>query len=295
MLNIVGHKRTYLAISAVLVAASVASIAIFGFKQGIDFAGGALWQFKAGEKISPAETERIFREDLDVTDLHLNYDYENSVFFARLPEINETGHQKFLSTLKERLPQFEELGFQSIGPSVGAELRRNAIWAIVFVLLGISFYIAFAFRKASRPISSWKYGFVTLLTLFHDVAIPAGMLAVLGYFGKVEIDTNFIVAILVVVGFSVHDTIVVFDRIRENLLLDKGKNSFEAIVNASINQTLARSFNTSFTLILVLIALLFFGPGVLWYFILTLLVGVSVGVYSSIFIASPGLLLQGHK
>lgn len=290
-LNIVGHKKIYLTISALFVGASIVFIFLFGFKEGVDFAGGALWQFKIGDRAASGEIETIFKEELGVSELRLNYDQENNAFFVRLPETAEPDHQKYLSVLKERLPSFEEQSFQSIGPSVGAELRNNAIWAMILVLLGISLYIAFAFRKASRPVSSWKYGFVTLLTLFHDVAIPAGMLALLGHFGRVEIDTNFIVALLVVVGFSVHDTIVVFDRIRENLLLDKGKSPFEAIVNSSVNQTLARSFNTSFTLILVLVALLFFGPEVLWYFILTLLVGVSVGVYSSVFIASPGLLL----
>ena len=184
------------------------------------------------------------------------------------------------------------MSFQSISPSVGANLRNNSIIAIILVLVGISLYIAFAFRKASRPISSWKYGWITLLTLFHDVAIPAGMLAILGHFANVQIDSDFIVALLVVMGFSVHDTIVVFDRIRENLLNHRGKMPFATIVNDSVNQTLARSINTSLTLILVLLALYFVGPADLQYFVLTLLVGVTTGIYSSIFIASPALVVR---
>jgi preprotein translocase subunit SecF len=136
---------------------------------------------------------------------------------------------------------------------------------------------------------------MTLITLFHDVIIPAGLLAALGHFERIEIDSNFVVALLVVMGFSVHDTIVVFDRIRENLLLSRGKIGFESTINDSVNQTLARSVNTSLTLVFVLLSLFFTGPENLKYFVLTLLVGVITGIYSSIFIASPGLLLIGGR
>jgi len=174
-------------------------------------------------------------------------------------------------------------------------LRKNAITAIIFVILGISLYVAFAFRKVYQPVSSWVYGLITLLTLFHDVVIPAGLLALLGHYARIEIDSNFVVALLVVMGFSVHDTIVVFDRIRENLLLDRGKSVFAELVNRSINQTMARSINTSLTLIFVLLAIYFVGPASLHYFVLTLLVGVTTGIYSSIFVASPLLILWHNR
>jgi preprotein translocase subunit SecF len=164
------------------------------------------------------------------------------------------------------------------------------------VILGISLYIAFAFRKVSHPVQSWKYGLITLATLVHDTVIPAGLFAVLGRFAGVEIDINFLVALLLVMGFSVHDTIVVFDRIRENLRIGIGKqSSFEELVNTSVNQTMARSINTSLTLVLVLLALYFFGSAVLSYFILAILVGVIFGTYSSIFVASPLLTLWKRK
>ncbi len=153
-------------------------------------------------------------------------------------------------------------------------------------------YIAFAFRKVSYPIKSWKYGIIALITLFHDVIIPAGLLAVLGWRLGIEVDTHFVVALLVVMGFSIHDTIVVFDRIRENLLLQKTHLDLPIIINNSINQAFVRSINTSLTLILVLLALFFFGPVTLKYFVLTVLVGTTVGTYSSIFVASPLLLLR---
>lgn len=296
MLNIIGHKYIYLTISGLLVGLSVAAMVIFGFHAGIDFKGGTLWQIKlAQNQMTVAELESVIKDELKIADARVSYENNNDSFLVRMPALSEADHQKFSYVFKNKYPSFTELGYQSIGPSVGAELRKNATIGIVLVLLGISLYIAFAFRKVYRPVSSWKYGLITLITLFHDVAIPAGLLAVLGKFLRIEIDTNFIVALLVVVGFSVHDTIVVFDRIRENLMLDRGRTNFGQLINQSVNQTLARSVNTSFTLILVLIALYFTGPVSIKYFILTLLVGVTTGIYSSIFVASPLLEISNRN
>ena len=296
MINIVGRRKIYFILSGVLVGAAIIAMLAFGFKEGIDFAGGTLWQFSAGQTNPAASSlEDTFKNDFKIPDVRVNYDLTNGTFLARLGVVSEPDHQKFLSILKSKYPSFTELSFQSIGPSVGAELRHNAFLAIALVIIGISLYIAFAFRKVSRPISSWKYGVITLVTLFHDVVIPAGLFAAMGYFAHIEIDSNFIVALLVVMGFSVHDTIVVFDRIRENLILNRGKDDFATTINSSVNQTLARSVNTSLTLILVLIALYFVGPVNLRYFVLTLLVGVTTGIYSSIFIASPALLVVSGK
>jgi preprotein translocase subunit SecF len=213
-----------------------------------------------------------------------------------LKAISETERRQKLQELAKKFGSIEELNFQSIGAVVGEELREKAIWAFILVLVTVSLYVAFAFRKVSKPVSSWKYGVITLATLFHDALIPAGLYAVLGYFFNAELDTNFIVAILVVMGFSVHDTIVVFDRIRENLKTARlVKLDFNELVNASVNQTMGRSLNPSLTLILTLIALLFIGPVALQYFVLTILVGVMVGTYSSIFVASPLLTLRQGK
>lgn len=295
MLNVdvIGKRKIYLSISGILVGAAILAIAIFGFKQGIDFTGGTLWQFKA-PNVAIEEVSKAFSEDLKVSDARLTFDQSSGIFFARLKDMSEADHQNYIKIFSEKYSGFEEMTFSSIGPSVGADLREKSVLALILVLLGISLYIAFAFRKVYQPISSFKYGVTTLVSLLHDVAIPAGLLAVLGYFGAVEIDVNFIVALLVVMGFSVHDTIVVFDRIRENLLLYRTKKEFGEIINDSVNQTIARSINTSLTLILVLLALLFLGPANLHYFVLTLLVGVTVGIYSSIFVASP-LLYVWHK
>jgi preprotein translocase subunit SecF len=291
MLNIIGKRKIYLSASGLLVAVAVLAVVFFGFRQAIDFTGGALWQFKLTPTATLEQAQATFQNDFKIQDAQVSYDPASKVFLVRLQNIGEAEHQSFSSELKTKYGNFEEQSFQSIGPSVGADLKQKSVLAIILVLVGISLYIAFAFRKVYQPVSSWKYGFVTLFTLFHDVAIPAGLLAILGHFGAIEIDTNFIVALLVVMGFSVHDTIVVFDRIRENLLLSRMRKDFGEIVNESVNQTLARSINTSFTLILVLLALLLLGPANLHYFILTLLVGVTTGIYSSIFVASPLLYI----
>jgi preprotein translocase subunit SecF len=296
MLNIVGHRKIWFTISGILVGVSLVAIVVFGFKQSAEFKGGTLWQFSLpGATASLGDVQQFFSSNLHIANADISVDNGSNAFMARFDAIDEATHQADIASLKIQWPSFSESSFQSVGPTVGAALRKNVIIAIILVLIGISLYIAFAFRKASRPVSSWKYGWITLLTLIHDVSIPAGMLVFLGRFHGVEIDTNAVVALLVVMGFSVHDTIVVFDRVRENLLLRRGKEKFDSIVNDSVNQTIARSVNTSLTLILVLLALYFVGPADLRYFILTLLVGVVTGIYSSIFIASPLLVSVSAK
>ncbi len=289
-MNIIGHKKIFLTFSGILVLASILAIAIFGFRTGIDFKGGTLWQIKFNQTVTESEIQNVFISDLKVKDATI-YPSDNGSYLIRLGNISEKDHQNFKNILSQKFNGLDELQYQSIGPTIGDELRHNAYWAIILVLLGISLYVAYAFRKVSYPIKSWKYGIITLGTLFHDVIVPAGLLAVLGWKLGIEVDSNFVVALLVVMGFSVHDTIVVFDRIRENLLNQKGKSEFSEIVNTSVNQTLARSINTSLALILVLLAMFFFGPTTLKYFILTILVGTTVGTYSSIFVASPLLTI----
>ena len=281
--------------------ASIIAIAVFGFQPGIDFAGGTLWQIAITRtdadltRTNAEEIKKFFETDLGVKNIIVFPAENNDSFLIRFGHISEQEHQNYLSALKNKFGDIEELRFEGIGPTIGKELKSKAVWAIVMVMLGISLYIAFAFRKVSYPIKSWKYGVITLITLFHDVIIPAGLLAVLGRRFGVEVDTNFVVALLVVMGFSVHDTIVVFDRIRENLLLQENRLDLPVIINNSVNQTFIRSINTSLTLILVLLALFFFGPVTLKYFILTILVGTTVGTYSSIFVASPLLLYRSPR
>lgn len=293
-INIIKHKWIFLGISIILVAASLFAIGTLGFKTGIDFTGGSLWQIKIPD-VSKEEITTFFEEELSLPISNLSYDSKNDVYSLTFREIEDKERQEFISRIKEDLsPSAEEKDFWSITPSVSEEIKSRSISAIIFVLVGISLYIAFAFRKVSEPISSWKYGFVTLITLLHDVAIPAGMFAILSYYLGITLDTNFVVALLVVMGFSVHDTIVVFDRVRENLVKLKSMD-FDSIINHSVSETIRRSINTSVTLILVLISLYYIGPADLKYFILTMLVGTIVGTYSSIFVASPLLSIVRKK
>jgi len=291
MINVIGHKKIFLYASGILVLLSITGIVFFGFRPGIDFVGGTLWELKFEKQITRGELAEFFQSKLGLTEAII-IEESNAAFLIRSKEMSEADREQYWNQINAQLGAAEELRFETIGAAVGRELRGKAITAFILVLLGISLYIAFAFRKVSRPVSSWKYGIITLITLFHDALIPTGLIALLGYLLNVEVDTNFIVAILVVMGFSVHDTIVVFDRIRENLrVIGLLKTDFDALVNTSVNQTMARSINTSLTLILVLIAVYFLGAPTLKYFVLTIAVGTIVGTYSSIFVASPLLTI----
>lgn len=297
-MNIIRFRGIFISVSAVLVVASIACLLIFGFRPSIDFTGGTLWQLRVSDQTQPVNEQSI-RTVLATTggvESPVVYkELTSDSFLIKTQPLSEADHQRLSGVLKNSFSSVEEMQFQSIGPTVGDQLRSRAIWACIFVLLGISLYITFSFRKVSRPVASWKYGIATLIALFHDAIIPMGILAVLGKTHGIEIDTNFVVAILVIVGFSVHDTIVVFDRIRENLLVHRAtKQSFDYTVNESICQTMARSINTSLTLVLMLVALIIFGPANLRIFTGVLLVGTIFGTYSSIFLASP-LLTLWHK
>lgn len=291
MLNIIGRKSIFLSFSGMLVLASVVAIGVFGLRPGIDFTGGTQWQIQFDDATLGVQDVQELFAGFGAQNALVQRETTNGSFIIKLPPLSEEVRQEYAQKIEEQVGPFESLRFESIGPSIGARLRSRAIRAAIFVLLAISLYIAFSFRKVSYPVKSWKYGIVTLVTLFHDVIIPTGVLAVLGYTSGVEIDTNFIVALLVVIGFSVHDTIVVFDRIRENVLLGGRGKAFEDTVNESVNQTIARSINTSFTLILVLLAMFFVGAASLKLFVLIMLVGTVLGTYSSIFVASPLLTL----
>jgi preprotein translocase subunit SecF len=286
-MDVIKYKYLFIGFSGALVLAALVSMGMFGFKQGIDFVGGTFWQVRfASSEVSGVELAQ-FLSDQGLENALVREGSVKGDFSIRAKELSEATHQEALRAMQEKFGEVEELSFASIGPAIGKELRNRSLLAFVLVLLGISLYIAFAFRKVSYPVSSWKYGFVTLVTLFHDALIPTGLFAYLGHAQGAEVDTNFIVAILVIMGFSVHDTIVVFDRIRERLQLAKKQNALGDIINESIKQTFARSVNTSLTLVIVLVALYFFGAPSLKTFTLMILIGTVIGTYSSIFVASP--------
>ncbi len=306
-MNVIKHKWLFLGFSAVLVVASIYGYFGFGLKPAIDFTGGTLWQIQftpvAVSSTTPATLAKPTQESISavlvakgITDAVVTPQDDGATFIVKTKEMTEPTHQAMVTEFRAKFGKFDELSFESIGASIGRELADKALWAFGINLIAIALYVAYAFRKVSQPVSSWKYALITLLTLFHDAIIPVGLFAFLGHFMGIEVDTNFIVAVLVVIGFSVHDTIVVFDRIRENLRTGKANEDFGGLVNRSINETFARSLNTSMTLFIVLAVLFLLGAATLKWFVLAMLVGTIAGTYSSIFVASPLLVVwQGKR
>ncbi len=289
------RKITYI-ISGIFVGVSFLALLIWGFKPGIDFTGGSLLEIEYKEIPPDIQILQKAIEPIGLGNVSIQPVGEKGLIL-RSRNITQEEHQQLLVVLEENGAAFEEKRFDSIGPVIGQELQKKSWVAVGLVAVMIIIYIAWAFRKVSKShignVSSWKYGVAAVLALIHDVSIPSGLFAVLGHFKGIEIDLLFITALLTILGFSVHDTIVVFDRIRENLKR-QAVQSFEETVEASIRQTITRSINTSFTVMLVLAALLIFGPVSTKYFSLTLLVGIFFGTYSSIFLASP-ILVSWNK
>ncbi len=287
---IIRNRKIFIAISAVLFVASLIVISVFGLKFGIDFKGGAQSEIGyTGIRPDISEIQTSIAK-LSFGEVVIQPVGETE-YAIKLRDLTETEHQSLLAAASvDGKYKSEEKSYTSIGPSIGNELKQKAIWAIVLVMLAIILFITYAFRKVSRPVASWKYGLIAIVTLFHDIAIPTGAFAIISHYSGIEIDTLFIVALLTVLGLSVSDTIVVFDRIRENIK-NHTSNDFAETVGRSLSQTFTRSINTSLTVILVLMSLYFFGPESTKTFSLVLSVGLFFGTYSSIFLASPLLVL----
>ncbi|MBI4359108.1 MAG: protein translocase subunit SecF [Candidatus Nealsonbacteria bacterium] len=283
MFNFVKYRRFYYLFSGLLILASLFSVFRFGLKMGIEFTGGSLMELQFENRPANQEIQEKLAK-LNLGEIVVQPTGERGVFL-RFKEIDEAAHQEVLRELNN--PQ--EMSFETIGPTIGQELERKTLWAVFLALIAITVYIALAFRRVSGQVNSFQYGLASLIALFHDVLIPIGAFALLGHFYNLEITIAFVAALLTVLGFSVHDTIVVFDRVRENLL-KKSSLSFEEVVNLSLNQTLGRSINTVLTVLFTLLAIYFFGGETLRPFALSLIIGVTSGAYSSIFIASPLLV-----
>ena len=287
---IIKNKKIFISISIVLVLLSIVSLFVFGLRIGIDFKGGALTEvvYKMNRPIQ-SDLDAAFKT-LELGSVLIQPTGELGYIIKSL-DLDEIQHSLLLKTLsQDGKSPLEEKNFNSIGPSVGRELTRKAIIAIVLVSLAIILFIAFAFRKVSRPVSSWKYGLIAVVSLLHDVIIPIGLFTILSRFYGAEVDTLFVVAALTILGLSVSDTIVIFDRIRENLR-NKTGDTFGDTVGKSLDQSYMRSIFTSLTVIIVLLSLFFFGPESTKYFALMLTAGMFFGTYSSIFLASPLLVL----
>ena len=327
---IVKHRKIFYTLSAFLFAFSLYAIFVMGLNFGIDFKGGSIIEIQYEKNNQATSTNSTNSnilspkaQELQKTQLQpagstttaattiapITGFPDLTTVNAKLSELNigetvvrQSGDMGYIIRTKalsenERKAVEGALGgnikqFDTVGPVLGQELQGKAVWSLIYIVLAIVFFITFAFRKVSKPVSSWKYGIVAVIALAHDVIIPTGIFAFIGRNGGYEIDALFVTAILVILGFSVHDTIVVFDRTRENLRIngDSGKKPFEQIVGESVSQTLSRSINTSLTTVLALIALFVLGPEATRNFALALIIGIITGTYSSIFIGSPLLV-----
>ncbi|MBD3245256.1 MAG: protein translocase subunit SecF [Candidatus Moranbacteria bacterium] len=318
MMQIISRKKIWFTISIILVCLSVASLLVWGLNLGIDFKGGSLIRLKFNqislnkEQIKEAIYDPQKQEDKElmeekITSLSIQPISENQKII-KLNSIDEVTHQKVLELIRKKAAELnnnqgqggelvEEIKFDSIGPSIGKELREKSKNAVIFVLIAIILYVAWAFKKVSSDLSkyeSFRYGIVAIIALIHDILITLGLFSVLGNFKGVEIDIFFIAALLTILGYSVNDTIIVFDRIRENVLKE-GSQDFPNLVNKSVNEILVRSINTSVTTLLVLFCILILGGYSTFYFVLALIIGIISGTYSSIFLASPLLVFWKQK
>lgn len=290
---IIKYRKIFYAISGVLIALSVGALFVWGLNLGIDFKGGAIVEvsYLEGRPEIGAVKESLDRLSLGAYSLQ---PAGSDGFILRSRAINDAERPLIQESFSlKNSKKVEVKRFNSVGPVLGKEAATKSLISLFIVIFCIVIFITFAFRKVSEPVSSWKYGFIAIVALLHDVIVPTGVFAALGHYYGYEIDTLFVTALLVVLGFSVHDTIVVFDRVRENLSLAKGhreKKPFDKIVGDSVSQTFMRSINTSLTTVLALVALYIFGAESTRHFSLALIVGITVGTYSSIFLGSPLLV-----
>ncbi|MBI4090329.1 MAG: protein translocase subunit SecF [Candidatus Kerfeldbacteria bacterium] len=283
------QKRNYLfALSFVLLVPGVIATVVWGLRLGIDFTGGSVMSIRLPNATAAAVAEELKTVVAGETTVQAS---DHGMFVIRLPFLTSDQHQAVLDRFSQLDAQAEQQSFETVGPTIGRELKQRAVVAVVLVLLAIIIYITWAFRRVSTgPVPSWVYGLSALFALVHDVFMVIGAFALLGHFFGIEVNALFVTALLTVLGFSVHDTIVVFDRVRERLRTS-GAQAFTDVVNESLNQTLVRSINTSLTTVLVLVALFLFGGASIKFFVLALIIGIISGTYSSIFVATPLLVV----
>jgi preprotein translocase subunit SecF len=288
MIDVVGKKKWYFIFSALLLTCGMVALAIWGLNLGVDFTGGTLLELSFKKEIDKNKLEAVIeKQKINVASIAPT---ESKTYLIRTKPLSDAQRVTVLSATKKEFGATKQVSLETIGPTIGAELLRKAGVALAIAAVAIVLYIAWAFRSVPKPASSWRFGISAIIALLHDSAIVVGVFAILGHFLAVEINAFFVTALLTIIGFSVHDTIVVFDRVRENLRNNVGEN-FAATINHSIMQTLARSLNTSVTVVFVLLAVLLFGGASLRWFTVALMVGIISGTYSSIFTASPLLVV----
>ncbi|HET7010897.1 MAG TPA: protein translocase subunit SecF [Anaerolineales bacterium] len=291
MFNIVARRYWFFAISALVIIPGLVGLALWGLPLAIDFTGGSLLEvrFESGSPPQPAEMVALL-EELGVDDPVVQSAGTSDIIIRARP-MDDALEASVLAEIEDRFGSITELRNELVGPSVGAEVAQRAAGAVALAVVGILGYITYAFRGVTH---AFRYGVAAILAMLHDVAVVISIESLLGHFLGWEVDSLFLTALLTVIGFSVHDTIVVFDRIRENQRIHR-RLPYEKLVNHSIVQTLARSVNTQLTVMLTLLALLLFGGVTTQHFVTVLLIGVFSGTYSSIFNAAPILVVWENR
>jgi preprotein translocase subunit SecF len=290
MFSVTRFTKIWLSISSLFAIASIIALAVFGLNLSIEFTGGTFLEVEGLE----ASVQDI-RSNLSDAGYAAEVQLSEDRHIIRTDVVSLDEYEALTGELQSSFGEFEVLRYESIGPVIGQELIRKSAIAIALVLLLVVLYVAYVFRKTSSTIASWKYGLLTIVAALHDVLIPLGIFAVLGVTMGIEVSTAFIAAVLTILGYSINDTIVIFDRIRENILRDKGRTELSNLVDMSVRESIARSINTSITTFVVLAAIFFFGGSTTQSFVLALMLGILSGAYSSIFLASPLLVLISKR
>lgn len=296
MINLMRFKYLFFAISLLAILPGLISLLLFGLRPSIDFTGGTLLELQGSSLKSQndvSKVKEIFAKDkVEVATVQST---GIGTYLFRTKSIEPKQKDKLLKDINLKFPGTKDIRFETVGPVIGKELTIKALQSVGVASLAIVLYIAYAFREIPKPYSSWKFGLTAVVALLHDALLVVGVFSILGHFWHVEVDSLFVTALLTVIGFSVHDTIVVFDRIRENLRKFGAKQSFEMVVNESILETLGRSLTTSLTVLFTLLALILFGGESIRWFVVALFIGVFSGTYSSIFNAAPLLVIWESK
>jgi preprotein translocase subunit SecF len=292
MINVMKYKKIYLIFSGLVLLPGIFSLLFFGLNLAVDFTGGSVFEYKINSNQPRDEVVSKLSEIYESEEVHVIEVYtEGKTVELRTEPVDSAKNDTILTQVSQNLAGIEQESFQTIGPSVGRETTVDAFKALGFASIAIMLYIAYAFRNVPKPYSSIRFGASAIVAMLHDAFLLLGVFSILGKFYNVEVDALFITAVLTVIGFSIHDSIVVFDRIRENLRKLPPSWSFERIVNFSIVETLNRSFATSLTVLVTLLSLYILGGQTIKHFVLALLIGILSGTYSSIFTASPILVI----
>lgn len=286
-MNITALRRIWFSISAGMLLLSIGVIGVFGLNLGLDFTGGARWDLQFENEVSLSGLNNFFKDRVELTQEVTIQPSTDNTYLITIEDLPDDSIQAIKNDLSATVGAYEQTSFRKVDATIGQSFKQKSLYAIATALIGIILFVAFAFRRIPVAVNPWRFGGVAIAALLHDIIIVLGLFVLLGALYDVELDLAFITALLATLGFSVNDTIVILDRVRENIRLQKATETFTDTVEKSVQQTLWRSLNTSISTLLPLLALLFLGADSIFFFVLALSLGIIIGTYSSIFIAAP--------